>query len=78
MRGSRNSAQAGGAPPVSTSVAPSLFALVIGHLLAVFCLSAAAIRPLPVPAEGRVGFELLAPAATGLAFTNVATPARHW
>ncbi len=77
MRGSRNSAQASGAPPVSTSVARSMLALVFGHLVAVFCVSAAAVRPLPVPAEGRAGFELLVPAATGLAFTNVVPESRH-
>lgn len=38
---------------------------------------AAVIRPLPVPSQGRTGFELLAPATTGLAFTNVVPETRH-
>jgi hypothetical protein len=54
-----------------------LLALLLGQWAAVFCVSAAAVRPLPVPAEGRAGFELLAPAATGLAFTNAVPESRH-
>lgn len=77
MRESRFTDQAGGVRPVFPSAVPSLIALLLGQLVAVFCVSAAVIRPLPVPAEGRAGFELLAPEATGLAFTNLVPEARH-
>lgn len=51
--------------------------LLLSTLAAVGVSGAPTIRPLTVPADGHPGFTLLAPAATGLTFTNFVPESRH-